>query len=1073
MNEESQGPYFALIQALLNCRDGEEEQILNAHMHLVDINLVNAIEQVASELIEREDSRSANFLINLSRQLVEVLSLSSTATATPLPKFDTQLDFLLHILRATADGNLQLVYSLLQANLEQLDDNFVKELRNWASARLLEVELEDRQGIAAVIGNFSTLVSQLPLGNRANNQEIALTGYEIIATVFTLEAFPQQWAMNQGNIGNAYFYRILGERAGNLEASINCYEAAFEVYTREAYPDKWAAIQNNLGEVYRNRIRGKKAENLEAAIHCYEAALDILTRKAFPEEWSATQNNLGLVYWERIWGEKAENLEAAIRCYKSALEVRTREAFPKQWADTQNNLGLVYVDRIRGDRQENLEAAICCYEAALQERTRETFPYYWAETQNNLGNVYYHLEEERAEHLEAAICCYEAALKVYNRQALPEQWAMTLNNLGEAYRNRIKGVKAKNLKEAIRCFTDVLEVYTYQAFPQEWAMAQNGLGVAYLNCIQEERAENLEEAIRCLRAALTVRTREALPFAHVVTQFNLGVAYQDSQQFCNAHIAFADAIDTVESLRGEINFGSGTERDKKKLAEEWNDLYQRMVEVCLDLNEYNQAIEYVERSKARNLVELVLSRDLNSIFPQEIGSQLQQIEEEIAHGQYNLQTATADDPTNLAQHLQQLRTQRNDLQDSYLPIGATFKFDQFQKTINKDTAIIEWYVTFSGFQAFILTHDNPIDVLSYSAKERKALEKWATAYLRLYYRKNSNWWRKQLTVRLQKLAQILRLDEVLSKLKNCNHLILIPYQALHLFPLHALPLKGELCLLDYFSQGVRYAPSCQLLQLAEQRQRFEFTHLFAVQNPTNDLTYADLEVEAIKGYFYSSNVIKNTGATKSVFLDSQLDAIHCVHFSCHGYFNPINAGKSALIMADVVLKSAPTELDLESYLSLQSGTVLDLDKSLTLETIFTLNLKQCRLVTLSACETGFIDFNNISDEYIGLPSGFLVAGSSSVVSSLWTVNQLSTAFLMIKFYQNLQDCHTYPTVPIALNQAQIWLRDVTKDELKSWTKQLPNSTQKKNLTLWFRDIKDKTKPFESPYDWAGFCAIGQ
>ncbi|MEC4816500.1 MAG: CHAT domain-containing protein [Scytonema sp. PMC 1069.18] len=39
---------------------------------------------------------------------------------------------------------------------------------------------------------------------------------------------------------------------------------------------------------------------------------------------------------------------------------------------------------------------------------------------------------------------------------------------------------------------------------------------------------------------------------------------------------------------------------------------------------------------------------------------------------------------------------------------------------------------------------------------------------------------------------------------------------------------------------------------------------------------------------------------------------------------------------------------------------------------------------------------------------------------------LSTAFLMIKFYQNLQ---MGLSVAVALNQSQFWLRDITGAEL--------------------------------------------
>ena len=68
------------------------------------------------------------------------------------------------------------------------------------------------------------------------------------------------------------------------------------VYTREAFPQDWAMTQNNLGNAYRDRIQGSRAENLEAAIKAYEAALTVRTREAFPQDWAMTQNNLGTAY---------------------------------------------------------------------------------------------------------------------------------------------------------------------------------------------------------------------------------------------------------------------------------------------------------------------------------------------------------------------------------------------------------------------------------------------------------------------------------------------------------------------------------------------------------------------------------------------------------------------------------------------------------------------------------------------------------------------------------------------------------------------------------------------------------
>jgi CHAT domain-containing protein len=1108
MNEERLEAYLNLINALLSCPSGEEEQILKAHSNLVDAEFVEAIVQVVEELEERGDRNTANFLINIAHQLAEVLELpSSTPISSGLPN-SAPLDFLLQALQATADNsNPQFVNTLLQDNLDKLDDNFAQQLRSWATARLPEVELEDRQGIAQVISNFSSLISQFQLGNRAINVEIAITGYEVVGTVFTRETSLQDWAMNQGNMGNAYYYRSRGKRAENLEVAIRCYEAALQVYTHSAFPQKWAMIQNNLGEAYRNRIRGERAENVEVAIKCGLAALEVRTPEACPQDWAATQHNLGIAYWARLWGEKAENLETAIHCYEKALKVRTREAFPYYWAETKNNLGLAYVDRIRKETEENLEAAIRCYEEALEVRTPETSPYYWAETKNNLGIAYYRLKEEEEENLEEAIRCYEAALDIYTRQTLPEQWAMTRYNLGEAYRNRIRGEKEKNLEVAIRCFLDVLEeeIYTHEAFPQEWAMVQNGLGIAYLNRIQGKPTENLEAAIHCLLAASYVLTREAFPEDHIVTQFNLGVAYQDAQQFHNAKTAFATAIDAVESLRGEIVSGSGRQADKQKLAEQWNDLYQRMVEVCIYLSNYAQAIEYVERSKARNLVELILSRDLRSIFSPEpeIVNQLEELRDKIASSQYQLQTAIAHNPTALAQHLQQLRQQRNQLQDRALldrkiSIGSGFKFEQFQPTLDDHTALVEFYVTPSGFQIFVVTRYSPQPlVLSTGVDDRNALEDWAKTYLEDYYEQKDEW-QKQLTPRLEQLAKILHLNEMLAQIpKECDQLILIPYLALHLLPIHALPVTQKLRLLDCFPRGVRYAPSCQLLQLAKTRQRPNFTHLFAVQNPTSDLTYADLEVATIQSYFDSANVnvLEKAAATKVALDDIPLNTFHCAHFSCHGYFNPNpgQANKSALLLAKAQLNPAPTKLDPEHHLLSTDGRVFDLNKCLTLDAIFTLNLDRCRLVILSACETGLIDFSNISDEYIGLSSGFLYAGSPSVVSSLWEVDQVSTAFLFIKFYENLRNDPELKEgdVAVALQDAQQWLQNLTcegfeqelaKPQYQQAIAQLQQKLSPADLfeledaievqRQRLQNLDPNDQPFFNPYYWAAFIATG-
>ncbi|GGA46252.1 hypothetical protein CYANOKiyG1_65250 [Okeania sp. KiyG1] len=238
-----------------------------------------------------------------------------------------------------------------------------------------------------------------------------------------------------------------------------------------------------------------------------------------------------------------------------------------------------------------------------------------------------------------------------------------------------------------------------------------------------------------------------------------------------------------------------------------------------------------------------------------------------------------------------------------------------------------------------------------------------------------------------------------------------------------------------------------------------------VQNPTQDLTYANLQVEVIRQQFDSTEVLVETAATKAALMDEESDDkklllrdAHCLHFACHGDFDEKSPLESCLKLAN--------------------------KEPLTLGEIFGLNIDQCRLVALSACETGLTDRNSLSDEYIGLPSGFLFAGTPSVINSLWKVDELATAFLMIKFYKNLEKFPQREAgeVAIALNQAQIWLRDLTHEDFDKFLDQFNPQIEEiwASLSKGKRKIaqnslenrKCQPRPFASPFYWSGFIATG-
>ncbi|MFN6395868.1 MAG: tetratricopeptide repeat protein [Aphanizomenon sp.] len=304
MNEQRLQAYYQLIQQLLSCPHGQEAAILQANRELLDVDFLQVVVEVAGTFTQQGEENTANRLLGLASQLSEELDIALNGNTpepeTPLNQanFDTYLQFLSKVLQATAEseGNPQVVYPLLAANTDKLNLTFVKLLQVWATNTLEEAEPDAKQFLAGVIGNFSNLIQQFPLGNKPDNVEIAITGYEIVATVFTRETSPEQWGNLQNNLGNAYRHRIRGDKADNLENAIAAYQQALEVRTRTDFPVDWAMTQNNLGNAYRDRIRGDKADNLENAIAAYEQALEVYTRTDFPVQWATTQNNLGTAY---------------------------------------------------------------------------------------------------------------------------------------------------------------------------------------------------------------------------------------------------------------------------------------------------------------------------------------------------------------------------------------------------------------------------------------------------------------------------------------------------------------------------------------------------------------------------------------------------------------------------------------------------------------------------------------------------------------------------------------------------------------------------------------------------------
>ncbi|MGK7961228.1 CHAT domain-containing protein [Crocosphaera sp.] len=957
-------------------------------------------------------------------------------------------------------------------------ENLEKAIATYKEALKVYTFEEFPVDLAMTQHNLALTYSSRIRGDKAENLEKAIATCKEALKVRTFDSFPKEWTETQVILANAFVSRIRGDNAENLEKAITIYKEALKVLTFEAFPQGWAVTQMSLATAYSERIRGDKAENLEKAIAIYKEALKVWTFDAFPWQWANTQNALGSVYRERIRGDKAENLEKAIAICTEALKVRTFEAFPKGWAETQNTLANVYCERIRGDKAENLEKAIAICTEALKVLTFEAFPWQWANTQNTIAIAYRsRIRGDKAENIEQSITAYKEALKVRTFEAFPYDWALIQSNLANAYSERIRGDKAENIEKAITAYKEALKVRTFEAFPYDWAFTQSNLTNAYSERIRGDKAENIEKAITAGTEALKVFTFEAFPQNCLRTAAVLGTLHYDQKQWQPATEAYHTAIEAVENARLEAL----NPQSRQEVLANAIEVFDRIVQAYLNLNQPEKALEYIERSKGRNLVELMTQKGLKPQgVSQETIDKLAKLKQQVVNEQIRLQhqsinqklmrsdnlTPYVQDHSYLKEYQQELDTFITENITPYDPnFNLTQKvqpipFKDIKSLTDNSTCLLQWDLTGENILAFIVSANEPVKVWQSSEKDRNKLIDNANNYRQLYYSEaEKKEWINQLPDLLQTFADTLHINEIISLIpETCQRLIIIPHWFLHIFPLHAFPIDNNRILQDKYD--IQYAPSCQLLQITKQRPLNQLTNLFAIQNPTKDLIFTDLEVNIISTLFKKKEIIAKDNATEST-VTTQIKASesHCYHFSCHGGFNPNNPLESALLLAK------PDQL--------------------TLGEIFELNLKKSRLVVLSACETGLIDLKSISvsNEYIGLPAGFLFAGSSSVISSLWTVSDLSTSFLMMKLYEILLDNTQNISVPIALKTAQNWLRNLSSQEGIQYleTRIKPNLNQlypnkPKSAERFYKGLVKRLNsaeyPFENPFYWAAFIASG-
>lgn len=80
---QQQERYMGLIEQLLRCPSGQEPEVLDANVDLIDAGLVQTMTQVAAYFAHHDNPDSAKFLVHVARELAKQLGLYPQVSGEP------------------------------------------------------------------------------------------------------------------------------------------------------------------------------------------------------------------------------------------------------------------------------------------------------------------------------------------------------------------------------------------------------------------------------------------------------------------------------------------------------------------------------------------------------------------------------------------------------------------------------------------------------------------------------------------------------------------------------------------------------------------------------------------------------------------------------------------------------------------------------------------------------------------------------------------------------------------------------------------------------------------------------
>lgn len=453
------------------------------------------------------------------------------------------------------------------------------------------------------------------------------------------------------------------------------------------------------------------------------------------------------------------------------------------------------------------------------------------------------------------------------------------------------------------------------------------------------------------------------------------------------------AVEQIERARGALQ----AERFRTAFLGSHLAIYEDAVLAALDADETATADAFalVERAKSRALLDVVggaldlidaADREAEDPAEAELLTELARLRSEL-NWQYSRFDDAQADPTSFAEReewrasIQRLESEFSTLEDRLAAAGGIaglyappLGLDDALELVPTGGALVEYFIAGDEVLAFVL-REGAVSVARRLATSTQLHELVGRVHFQIG-RAVASAGRELSDSRVDRqLGEVRRelgalhnrlIAPIGDRLAGASKLLIVPHGALHALPFNAL-WDGRRHLIE--SCEIVYAPSVSMLaHLAPSGKAVEPPlGALVVGVPDRLAPWIETEAQQVAAVLGVSPVIGREATTDRVSRD--VAGRDIVHLACHGRFSPDRPLASGLKLADGWL---------------------------TVRDIYALRLG-ASLVTLSGCETGRATVGG-GDELTGLVRGFFAAGARSLLISLWTVNDESTAALMADFY---------------------------------------------------------------------------